>query len=55
MKPLEARAMNKYYWGGIGLYWIDTAELESFKQVEPRGGGKKLGFAKRTGSSFSGS
>ena len=54
MKQLEARAMHKNNWGVIGLYWIDTTELESYKQVEPRDEGKKLGFAKRTGSSFSG-
>ena len=27
---------------------FDTTELESYKQVEPRDGGKKLGFAERT-------
>ena len=31
---------------------IDTTELESYKQVEPRDGGKKLGFAIRTGLSL---
>ena len=30
----------------------DTTELESYKQVEPRDGGKKLGFAIRTGLSL---
>ena len=29
MKPLETRAMNKYNWGGIEIYWVDTTELES--------------------------
>ena len=29
-----------------------TTELESYKQVEPRDGGKKPGFAQRTGSSL---
>ena len=43
----KMQAMNKYNWGGIGLYWIDTTELEIYKQVEPRGGGKKLGSAKK--------
>ena len=29
MKPLEARAMNKYKWGRIEIYWIGTTELDS--------------------------
>ena len=33
-------------------FGIDTTELESYKQVEPRDGGKKLGFAIRTGLSL---
>ena len=31
---------------------IDTAELESYKQVEPRDEFKKFGLANRTGSSL---
>ena len=31
---------------------IHTTELESYKKCEPRDGGKKLGFAKRTGLSL---
>ena len=31
---------------------IDTTDLKSYKQVEPRDVGKKLGFAIRTGLSL---
>ena len=47
--------MNKYNWVEIRIYWIDTTELESYKQVELQGGGKKLGFVKETAFPFSGS
>ena len=52
MRPPETRAMNKYNWGGLEYNRIDTTELESYKQVEPRDGGKKLGFAIKTGLSL---
>ena len=45
MKPPKTRATNKYIRGGFEKYGIDTTELESYKLVEPRDGGKKLGFA----------
>ena len=52
MIPPETRAMNKHNWGGFGIDWIDTTKLESYKQVEPRDGGKKPGLGRRTGSSL---
>ena len=52
MRWLESRAVNKYNRGGFEINWIDTTVLESYKQVEPRDGGKKLGFAIRTGLSL---
>ena len=48
----ETRAMNNNHWGGFEKYWIETTEVESYKQVEPRDGGKKHGFAIRTGLSL---
>ena len=42
MNPPKTRATIKYNWGGFEKYWIDTTELESYKQVEPRDGGRNV-------------